>query len=142
MADHTSILSQRWTDIVPPTAPPPLAWWLLLSAGVLALLVVVVVWLLWQQRPRQRGLRVLRHCRQQLQSLSVDSHEIALRIYRALLQGLAESPARLAATAVRDPHWLAFYRRLQGCVFAGSSPNRDELLELIRQARYWLRHYR
>lgn len=142
MADHTSLLNQRWTDILPPAAPPPIAWWLLLSAGVLALLVVVVVWLLWQQQPRQRGLRVLRRCRQQLQSLSVDGHETALRVYRALLQGLAVSPARLAATTVRDPHWQAFYRRLQGCVFAASSPDRDELLELIRQARYWLRHYR
>lgn len=142
MAEHVSILSQRWTDILPPSAPPPIAWWLLLSAGGLALLVVIVVWLLWQQRPRQRGLRVLRRCRQQLQAMSADSRETALRIYHALLQGLALSPAHLAATAARDPRWRAFYRRLQGSVFAATAPSQEELLELIRQARYWLRHYR
>lgn len=142
MADPASILSQRWTDILPPAAPPPIALWLSLSAAALLLLTVLVVWLLWQQRPRRRGLRILRACRRQLRSLSVDRREQALLIHRAMLQGLAVSPAHLAATAARDHHWHAFYQQLQASAFAAQTPGRDELTELVQQARYWLQHYR
>jgi hypothetical protein len=139
MADHTTILSQHWTDILPPNPPAPISGWLLLSAVALLFLVVLAVALLWQQRPRQRALRSLRHCRRRLQSLSADTRAIAYHTYQALMQGLALHPANIPTTA--DPQWLDFYQQLQACVFAGSAPSRDQVADLIRQSRYWLKHY-
>ena len=142
MADHTSILSQTWTDILPLAAPVPMSLWLVLSGVVLLVLVVIVVFILWQQRPRQRALRALSRCNRQLQAVSADSRRIAHTLHRALLQGLNLNPATLKNNPrASDRQWQTFYRRLQQCVFQATPPAADELIELIQQGRYWLRHY-
>jgi hypothetical protein len=142
MPETTSILSQQWTDILPPLAPEPMAWWLLLSSVVLAVLVVVVVSVLWQQRPRQRALRVLRRCTKQLASKSIDSRHIAAVLHNAMLSGLGLHPASMVKGArPSDPQWQQFYRQLQHCVFQATPPSPDELAPLIQQGRYWLRNY-
>jgi hypothetical protein len=142
MADHPSILSQAWTDILPPAPPPAMSWWLAWSGLVLLLLVVSVVFILWQQRPRQRALRVLSRCNRQLQTIPTDSRRIAHVVHRALLQGLNLNPATLINdTRARDRQWQTFYCRLQQCVFQATPPGVDELISLIQQGRYWLRHY-
>lgn len=142
MPDHASVLSQHWTDILPPLPPAPLSMWIVLSSVVLLLLAVLVVFILWQQRPRQRALRVLRRCRRQLQDRQTDARQIAYTLHRALLQGLGLSPARvLKSPQLTDAHWQDFYRQLQHCVFQAAPPSADEVAQLIRQGRYWLRHY-
>ena len=142
MDDHATLLSQHWTDILPPLAPEPVSLWVALSSVLLAILVVIVVFILWQQRPRQRALRVLRRCRKQLVSRQADSRRIAYVLHRALLQGLGLNPASgLNTTQLTDPHWQDFYRQLQHCVFQAASPSTDELATLIQQSHYWLRHY-
>jgi hypothetical protein len=142
MADHLSVLSQRWTDILPPLPPAPVSSWLLLSSVALALLVVGVVWVLWQQRPRQRALRMLQRCRRQLITMQIDSRQIAYAIHCAMLQGLGLNPATVVTNVQQtDPHWQAFYRQLQCCVFQAATPSADELADLIQQGRYWLRHF-
>jgi HAMP domain-containing protein len=141
MAEPTSILSQRWSDILPPLSPPSLTPWLLLSAVVLLVLVVIVVFVLWQQRPRQRALRVLRRCRAQLQTGAMDARVLAQTCYRVLLQGMGLQPASMSRAGVAaDPRWQAFYRDLQQCAFASSPPPSAQLASLIEQACYWLRH--
>ena len=142
MPDHTSVLSQHWTDILPPLAPEPMSWWIALSSAVLALLVMGVVFILWQQQPRQRALRTLRRCSKQLAALPIDSLRIAYALHGALIQGLGLQPASLLkATAVNDEQWQRFYRQLQHCVFQAAPPSADELAQLIQQGRYWLRQY-
>lgn len=142
MADHVSILSQTWTDIVPPVAPQPMTWWFVLSSLTLLVLVVLGVIVLWRQRPRQRALRVLQRCQRQLDAAALDSRLLAFAIYEAVLQGLSLNPAlALKGISDSDQQWLAFYQRLQQCVFQAAPPATDELSELIRQGRYWLRHY-
>ena len=142
MAEHASILSQRWTDIIPPLAPEPMSWWLLLSSVVLLLLVVLVVLILWQQRPRQRALRVLRRCRKQLLAMPADTRQIAYALHRALLQGLGLHPAGVFnPTQLTDPHWQHYFRQVQHCVFQAAPPSVDELAKLVQQGAYWLRQY-
>lgn len=139
MPDHTAILSQRWTDILPPNPPAPIEWWLLFSAVALLCLVVLAVAILWQTRPRQRALRVLRQCQRQLQAHSADTRVIAHRIYQAVLQGLAIHPAKVSP-AGHDQRWRDFLQRLQVCVFASHTPAREDVADLIRQGRYWIKH--
>lgn len=142
MPDTANVLSQRWTDILPPVAPESMLPWLGLSSAVLALLVVLVVVILWQQRPRQRALRVLRRCRKQLAARPGDSRRISYTLYHTVLQGLGLHPAReLHTPALTDANWQRFYRELQHCVFQPTPPTAAELTVLIWQGRYWLRHY-
>lgn len=142
MADHASILSQHWTDILPPSPPPSLSWWLIISAVALFVLVVLVVFILWQYRPRSRARRVLRRCYKQLQVMPDDARRIAYAVYHALLSGLKLNPATDGnATRTYNPQWQVFYLQLQQCVFQATPPTAAQLATLIQQGRYWLRHY-
>jgi len=139
MAEHGSLLSQAWTDILPPVAPQPAAWWWLLISALLLLLVLLVVFVLRRQAPRQRARRVIQGCRQRLQETGSDTRQLAARVYLALLEGLALSPA----TAHRYPgaDWQRFYLALQQSAFGSRAPTSAELATLIAGARYWLQHY-
>ena len=142
MSDGANILSQHWTDILPPVAPEPMAWWIMLSSVVLALLVMLVVFILWQQRPRQRAQRVLRRCRKQLLAMPADTRQIAHALYHALWQGLGLHPAGVSSPLqLSDPHWQHYFRQVQHCVFQAVPPSADELAPLIQQGGYWLRRY-
>jgi hypothetical protein len=143
MADTATALSQTWTDILPPVAPESVSGWLWISSGVLALLAILVVFVLWQMRPRQRALWVLRRCRKQMRVARVDTRLIAYALHRAIVQGLGLPVARacVAPPAAVAARWQGFYRELQRCVFQATPPTTAELTALIWQARYWLRHY-
>ncbi|MEJ2361396.1 MAG: hypothetical protein P8Z75_08215 [Gammaproteobacteria bacterium] len=140
MSGHAAMLNQHWVDILPPTPPAAVDSWLLPGSIALFILVLLVVALLWQQRPRQCGLRALRRYRRQLRSQTVDARDMAYRIYHAVLHGLALHPLQRHSTA-NDQEWLAFYRQLQACVFASRPPGREELADLIVRGRYWLKHH-
>lgn len=141
MSEHAAMLNQHWVDILAPTPPAAIDSGLLLGSIALFILVVLVVALLWQQRPRQCGLRALRRYRRQLRSQTVDTRDLAYRIYHAMLQGLALHPLQQRHATANDQEWLAFYRQLQSCVFAAHPPGRDELADLVVRGRYWLKHY-
>jgi len=142
MSDQVNILSQHWSDILPPLAPPPLMPWILWSSMVLALLVVLVVAVLWQQQPRQTARRTLRRCRDRLRDGVPDRRVIAHAVYHAVLQGLGLSPAVVfAMSSSQEAQWQDFYRRLQRCVFQATIPESRELTTLIREADAWLRRY-
>lgn len=142
MSEQTTLLSQQWHEILPPLPPEPVSLWVILSSLLLVLLAVVVVYILWQQRPRQRARRELRRCTRQLQHSASNSKEIAMRMHRALLQGLSLNPASaLSEQHRRDIFWELFYRQLQECVFQPVAPSPDELARLLRQCSYWLRHF-
>ena len=142
MSESTASLHQSWTDILPLVTPPSLSWWLVVAGVVLLVLAVIVVAVLWQQRPRQRALRVLHRCRRQLRAVPADTRRIAHTVHRALLQGLGLHPAsRTDNQRASDQQWQSFYDQLQRCAFQAVPPAADELAELIRQGRYWLHHH-
>lgn len=140
MADHTHLLSQRWTDILPPATPPAVNSEMVFAGVVLLLLAILVVSLLWQLRPRQSARRALRRFRRQLHSGAADTRTIAFCIYRAVLDGLSLNPMQLRQDASDTDAWADFYRRLQISVFAANPPSRKEVFDLIRDGLYWLRH--
>jgi len=132
-------LSEPWSGILPLAPPHSITLWLLLSSAILLLLVTGMVYLLWRHSPRQRAIRTLRQCQQQLQTGAADPKQIGQIAYRSLLQGMALNPAHshtVAGHAKND--WQTFYRRFQYCVFQ-ASPAKDELGGLIQQACDWLR---
>jgi hypothetical protein len=139
MADHSSLLSQSWADILPPQPPASLLqWWVIVSVSLLVL-VLLVVYVLWQQSPRQRAQRVIGRCRRQLHGAGVDTRRLATQVYRALLAGLAMTPAAAHRHPAAD--WQRFYIVLEQCVFRPDAPAASELAMLIAQARVWLRRY-
>ncbi len=141
MPGQSNPLSQHWTDILPLIPPHPDTLWLGVSSVILLLMVIIVVYVLWQQRPRQRALRVLQGCARQLQASPTDTRRIAHTVHRTLLQGLGLNPASVLSAAYQhDQKWQAFYRPLQQCVFQARAPATEELAGLIRQACDWLRH--
>jgi len=139
MTDQGSLLSQTWTDILPPVAPEPAAWWWVTISVLLLLLVLLVVFVLRRQAPRQRARRLIQACRHRLQETGIDTRQLAARVYLTLLEGLALSPA----TAHRFPgaDWQRFYLALQQSAFGSRAPTSAELAMLIAEARYWLQHY-
>jgi len=141
MPGQSHPLSQHWTDILPLMPPHSITVWLLISSALLLGLVILAVYVLWQQRPRQRALRVLQGCARQLQDAPGDARRIAHTVHRNLLQGLGLSPASaLRESHKRNQQWQAFYRSLQQCAFQAQPPATEELAGLIRQACDWLRH--
>lgn len=139
MSEHSSLLSQNWTDILPPVAPASMMQLWLLSAVVLLVLVLVVVFVLRRQSPRQRAHRVIRLCRRRLQQAGIDTRQLAVRVYVSLLEGLALSPA----TAQRHPSadWQRFYLALQQSAFGPVAPSPAELAKLLAEAQHWLQRY-
>lgn len=140
MPGQGQILSEQWNGILPLVPPHSITLWLLFSSAILLLMATGMVYLLWRHSPRQRAIRTLRQCRQQLQTGAEDPKHIGQTAYRSLLQGMNLNPANtktIADDAKND--WQTFYQRFQYCVFQASSPAKDELGGLIQQACDWLR---
>lgn len=135
-------------DIMLPALPDPYAWPPGMQPYVIALvlLVVAVAALRWFTAPRGRAhmqLAVLRH---RLARRSTDPRRAAYDISRILsnaigVNGLGtrtELPARLYD---RQTSWTAFISLLEQARYCRGAIRADELDQLFRFARYWLRHW-
>lgn len=136
MADER-LIDTQWVDVLPPVPPEPLPVWIWLSIILLCLGIALLAWLHWQRRPRQQALRQLRRCERQLQRNQIKTKPIAAQVYRAVQLGVRRLPS--ARMHAHDADWQNYYRRLAQCAFHAHEPDAQELRDILRETRAWLR---
>ncbi|MBI3563509.1 MAG: DUF4381 family protein [Gammaproteobacteria bacterium] len=136
------IINPPWVDLIEPTAPAPLLSGVdsvLLTLAVLGVLLIVARW--WWRHPRQRALRRLRYLARRAQQTTDDPKQLAFALRQTLCSGM--HVIQLHQAHLPPPQrlpWQGYCAALTQACYQPQSPTTPLLLELIEQARVWLRH--
>ena len=125
----------------PVVADPP---WLMPTVIIIGLLLIIAVLVWWWRSKRGRGLRRLR--RQQWHRDTLSNRRAAFQLAAVLQSTLGLSalspdtplPPRLQT---QQPRWRDFNRRLANARYVRPEPGNEEVDQLLREARYWLRQW-
>jgi hypothetical protein len=121
--------------------------WVLAMAVLLGLLLVSALLVGGWRSERARGLRRLTQMRRRCRAQGLDARRAAFELAAVLQRAIGFSslsartplPARLLPQQAR---WQRFNRDLATARYAPPGPSRAEIERLLREARYWLRHWR
>jgi hypothetical protein len=128
----------------PPVVPDPP--WLMPAAVSVGLLLIIAVLVCWWRSERSRGLDRLRRLQRHCNTQTLTSRQAAFRLAAVLQSALGLSslsvdtplPPRLQP---QQPRWQHFNRRLANARYARPPPSADDLDQLLREGRYWLRQW-
>jgi len=121
--------------------------WLPAPVMLLGLLLVSVLLFWWWRSERARGLRRLMQLQRRWHVQGLDARRVAFELAAVLQRALGLSslsartplPARLQPRLAR---WQRFNHDLAAARYAPPGPSPADIDRLLREARYWLRHWR